>query len=685
MDPILQNDTNRVESMTSPVELPTQRLMDLQSTPFNRHDVCVLWLDPKIDSTNERTQKFLNQLCDRVEIHNDIGRFLEIIRYRRETSLLIISGKFAAQYLDLIHSFSAIDAVIIFCASPEKYQDLTQGAYVKVLSCIATEPELIQSVHSWINLKCQTHLYIWDNQVTDTEYRLTQQRAIFLANYILMSTVYLDAYTNYKQNMLNVSRAYYGQRQCELEHILQFELTYTETDAIKWYTRDSFVHKLVNRTLRSFDQNNLHAIAFYIRDLIKQISQIHSTTDTKNFQPVYHGLAMTQNDINRIEVIPTGSLLSSNGFLSTSRSQDVAIAFASKKQNSVRQPLHRVLFEINLNVTKSPVVFADISHLSTFPEEGEVLFSTGAVFSLQNITQDEQTKMYTICLNIATQDEYNSIEKFVASAKEQLNERTNTFGQKSLIGKLLNFQTQPSSPLKTHGDASYKFSIFGSSFNHIWYGTYDKYNDILEPYIQKIASLAKKYIFENTDKVKKHTGKKAIKHSTSYEPSLARFEPVLYFSLPDELIQQEQENFSRIFSLQYRRFTNTCLTVAQASALLDEFYLIYYIASDLPEYIKDCPRVKFYKFDPSEDNQISNQKVKLFERLISDMLHDLGMFYPKQIKTFPDDVQYQTIIRRLHMKTARCYQALADETEKIIQRYNREEEEEKKKRITIDD
>ncbi|CAF1620540.1 unnamed protein product, partial [Adineta ricciae] len=128
MDPILQNDTNRVESMTSPVELPTQRLMDLQSTPFNRHDVCVLWLDPKIDSTNERTQKFLNQLCDRVEIHNDIGRFLEIIRYRRETSLLIISGKFAAQYLDLIHSFSAIDAVIIFCASPEKYQDLTQGA-----------------------------------------------------------------------------------------------------------------------------------------------------------------------------------------------------------------------------------------------------------------------------------------------------------------------------------------------------------------------------------------------------------------------------------------------------------------------------------------------------------------------------------------------------------------------------
>ena len=158
---------------------------------------------------------------------------------------------------------------------------------------------------------------------------------------------------------------------------------------------------------------------------------------------------------------------------------------------------------------------------------------------------------------------------------------------------------------------------------------------------------------------------------------------MLYFSLPDELIQQEQENLSRIFSLQYRRFTNKGLTAAQTSTLLDEFYLIYYIASDLPEYMKACPRVKFYKLDPSQDDQISNQKVKSFERLISDMLHDLGMFYPKQIKTLPDDAQYQTIMRRLQMKTARCYEVLADETDKIIQRYNREEEDERK-RITID-
>ena len=98
-------------------------------------------------------------------------------------------------------------------------------------------------------------------------------------------------------------------------------------------------------------------------------------------------------------------------------------------------------------------------------------------------------------MNIATQDEYNSIDKFVTSVREQLDERTDTFGHKSLISKLLNFQTQPSSPPKIHGDTSYKFSIFGSSFNHIWYGSYDKCNDILEPYIQRIANLAKKRLY----------------------------------------------------------------------------------------------------------------------------------------------------------------------------------------------
>ena len=89
---------------------------------------------------------------------------------------------------------------------------------------------------------------------------------------------------------------------------------------------------------------------------------------------------MTMSDVNRIETTPVGSLLSTNGFLSTSRKREIAMAFASKKQNAVSQPLRNVLLEINLGVDKSPIVFADVGHVSVFPEEGEILFDIGTVF-----------------------------------------------------------------------------------------------------------------------------------------------------------------------------------------------------------------------------------------------------------------------------------------------------------------
>ncbi|CAF4656250.1 unnamed protein product, partial [Rotaria magnacalcarata] len=57
--------------------------------------------------------------------------------------------------------------------------------------------------------------------------------------------------------MLELCRTHYSRNQLELKHIKEFELTYTASDAIEWYTRDSFVHKIVNRAVRSFDEIKL--------------------------------------------------------------------------------------------------------------------------------------------------------------------------------------------------------------------------------------------------------------------------------------------------------------------------------------------------------------------------------------------------------------------------------------------
>jgi hypothetical protein len=290
-------------------------------------------MDPK----DLRTQQLLNQLNDRVELFNDLRDCLNILHERQGTILLILSGRCAEQCLRSIHSLSSIDSIIIFCACPEKYSHLMNNTYMKILACIATEAELIQCVHTWIDLKCQTHFYTWNNQVDDSK-QLTRQTALFLANHLLPNCIEFQAYCKRKQEMLKICRAYYAQRPSEFDHIREFELTYTSTDAIKWYTRDSFVHKIVNRALQSFDNTKLRAIAFYIRDLREQLREWRFTTSSKEIITVYHGLVMTKSDVNRIQRTPIGSLLSTNGFLSTSRKREIAMAFATKKQNTIGQP-----------------------------------------------------------------------------------------------------------------------------------------------------------------------------------------------------------------------------------------------------------------------------------------------------------------------------------------------------------
>lgn len=145
---------------------------------------------------------------------------------------------------------------------------------------------------------------------------------------------------------------------------------------------------------------------------------------------------------------------------------------------------------------------------------------------------------------------------------------------------------------------------------------------------------------------------------------------MLYFCFDNEFIEQERENLSSTFELQYRRFISKHLTPVDVEENLEEFYYIFYISSELPSHMTNNLRIKFYEFKlDSESNQDDAQRVKIMERLISRLLHDLGMFYPEQTKNLSNEKQDRMISKRLLAKGAKCYQALADENERTIQRY----------------
>ncbi|CAF2771025.1 unnamed protein product [Rotaria sp. Silwood2] len=177
-------------------------------------------------------------------------------------------------------------------------------AYSKVLACIDTEQELIRRVGSWIDLKNQTQFYTWCNNGNYSK-QLSRSTALFLANHILANYVEFEIFNESKQDMLQLCRAQYSRNPLELKNIKEFELTYMPSDAIMWYTCASFVHKMINRALRSFDEIKLRAMTFFIRDLRQQLKDSYQNLKLTTNITVYRGACISTDPLTIVQ-IPEG-------------------------------------------------------------------------------------------------------------------------------------------------------------------------------------------------------------------------------------------------------------------------------------------------------------------------------------------------------------------------------------------
>jgi len=64
--------------------------------------------------------------------------------------------------------------------------------------------------------------------------------------------------------LIEEARRLYTNNQFSLDVIDEFEREYQSKDAIKWYTRDSFVYRSVNLALRSQNPDIIYKYRFFL-------------------------------------------------------------------------------------------------------------------------------------------------------------------------------------------------------------------------------------------------------------------------------------------------------------------------------------------------------------------------------------------------------------------------------------
>jgi tetratricopeptide (TPR) repeat protein len=208
----------------------------------------------------------------------------------------------------------------------------------------------------------------------------------------------------------------------ELQMIYEFERNYSMEQAIWWFTRNSFLYKMLIKALRIQNLELLFLFRYVIQDIQIQIELNQSSS----FIDVYRSQLMTKNELQKLKD-SLQQFISVNSFLSAIPNRETAIKILNN--SSVSDDIERVLFEIHADGKLDGVKpFTHIKSKITI-EQDEILFSIGSFFQLNDICLGEGniwTVKMTLCANNDT--EFQTLFKHIEEQYGNMKSYIDSFG-----------------------------------------------------------------------------------------------------------------------------------------------------------------------------------------------------------------------------------------------------------------
>ncbi|CAF0995987.1 unnamed protein product [Adineta steineri] len=427
---------NNTSSQTSSLRISKSNLIQkfTGSSYVNREDVTLIWLDKTIDTT--RTT--LREMTDYVLLYTEIEPCITYIRsITNERIFLIVSGDYAELCLNEIHDLPQIDIIFIFCmnlSSIDKDKLVDTNSYTKIIDIFDNEDKLIQSIREELTdlQKRLLTFSIYDKQTSIKD--LSKESALFLWFQLFKDIIFqLPKSEESKYEMIEQCRQYYHGNQEELTNIEKFAQTYTEQDAVHWYTKQCFISRLCNKALRTQDIELLYIFRYYIQDLHKRLSLEHQSFRNTELNPpiltLYRGLKLTHDDITHFQS-NIDSLVLMNGFFFTTRNYDLELESALKLSKHSVNILPTLLI-IQVNVQLDHVIFAKISSQINNSNEDEILFDIDCAFKIHEVYFNNKKNVWIITMSLTNEN------RLIAGKYIETNKREIEQGNVLLIFGLL--------------------------------------------------------------------------------------------------------------------------------------------------------------------------------------------------------------------------------------------------------
>jgi len=332
-------------------------------------DVYLVWLGEQ-NHDSHKLIAHVRQVIDIVHIFDNIDECIDFITDRPDETVYMVTSKtYARQLLVVTENISQLKSVYIF---PQKSIQSICDALKQALKDDHTNEVSINFVQSKPSTSDK------NKDTLDCTFMYTQ-----ILKEILLTINFDEQHFN---DFLTFCRNEFKGKTRELKHVDEIQKNYRNQTPIWWYTRETFLYKILNKALRLMDIDIILQMGFFVCDLHKQIADLHAEqfvghTSSNSFV-VYRGQGLSQTDFDQIKQ-NKGGLLAFNNFLSTSKRREIPSRFL--RSIITKRDLVPVLFVMNIDPTIKHTPFANIRDISEKKSEEEILFSMHSVFRIGEI------------------------------------------------------------------------------------------------------------------------------------------------------------------------------------------------------------------------------------------------------------------------------------------------------------
>ncbi|CAF2118753.1 unnamed protein product [Rotaria magnacalcarata] len=392
----------------------------------------IFWLDASVDNKeNVITQKKLRGIINQVRTFADPEEFLQRVNLiqQGDLTILIVSGQLGRIVVPEMQNLEQVCSIYIYCGNKKAHLGWSQS-YSKVKAVCTKLDELIDVIRVDQKRRGRNEEPIAMDILDRSS---TELNGDFLHSQLLIDVlIKMKPNEQDQKELIELSEKEYEGNEVELKLVKEFQKEYTPNRAIWWYTRESFVYRLLNKALRV---RNIEMI-FLMRNVIRDVYEQLRTNQCEKPVTVYRGQIMSGDEIKQFRK-SVGSIISLNSFLSTSSKREVAEGFLRQSMGSCNTSNSvGVIFKIEADPSvicdsegdnRRP--FSQIDGLSYYGgSEAEILFMVGSIFRLEHISEDKlaaDAKIWMIHMRLCGDGE-NDLKELYNHMKNQGNDSEET-------------------------------------------------------------------------------------------------------------------------------------------------------------------------------------------------------------------------------------------------------------------